>query len=68
MEAVVKSKGIKNSWKVVNDISTPEALTQELVTKIDALLSNEDSVVEIPTEVCANNIFSLIFLLIYSLL
>ncbi|VDK76534.1 unnamed protein product [Litomosoides sigmodontis] len=46
----VENKEMKNSWKVVNDISAPEALTQELVTKIDALLSNEDGVVEIPIE------------------
>lgn len=59
-ETIVESKKIKNISTNINDIPTPEAVTQELISKIDALLNDEISVVEIPTEVGVNTVFSLI--------
>ncbi|VBB29922.1 unnamed protein product [Acanthocheilonema viteae] len=49
-EAIVESREVKNSRTDVNDISIPEAVTQEMVSKIDALFNDEINVVEIPTE------------------
>ncbi|EFO22545.2 tRNA pseudouridine synthase D [Loa loa] len=49
-ETIIESKEIENSLTDISVISTPEAVTQELVSKIDGLLKDEISVVEIPTE------------------
>uniref|UniRef100_A0A1I8EBV8 TRUD domain-containing protein n=1 Tax=Wuchereria bancrofti TaxID=6293 RepID=A0A1I8EBV8_WUCBA len=54
METAVENNEIRNSWTNINDIRAPETVTQELVAKIDSLLNNGISVVEIPTEVDAN--------------
>lgn len=48
----------------ISDVSTPEPVTQELVSKLNALLNDEISVVEIPIEVGMNIIFNLISFLI----
>uniref|UniRef100_A0A8R1TT44 TRUD domain-containing protein n=1 Tax=Onchocerca volvulus TaxID=6282 RepID=A0A8R1TT44_ONCVO len=49
-ETIVENEEVKNSWTDINDISSPETITQELVSKIDALLKDEINFVEIPTE------------------
>lgn len=64
-ETIVENEEVKNSWTDINDISSPETITQELVSKIDALLKDEINFVEIPTEVGANIVFSLISHIIY---
>ncbi|VDO33671.1 unnamed protein product, partial [Onchocerca flexuosa] len=49
-ETIVENKEVKNSWTDINDISAPETITQELVSKIDGLLKDGINFVEIPTE------------------
>ncbi|KAM3725869.1 putative pseudouridine synthase B0024.11 [Dirofilaria immitis] len=49
-KTVIENKDLKNRWTDMNDMPVPESISQELVSKIDALLKDEINVVEIPTK------------------